>query len=183
MSSWFHGLFISLFSLWFQAAAHEAHTRHMGEDARKQLQHIYAPPIPSNPPPPCAHHPHQTFTLPPGHQPRLYPQFTGYPMPQQLHHSPQLQQSRDLIRFHSPTSELNNKNINQNNNVHSIVGSVSDEHSEVTSCSGCSHCSALSNQVPLVVDQMDRRNLLMRGPTPPLTQWTTAVTTSKQIYI
>ena len=176
---------MSLFSVWFQAAhaAHEAHTRQMAEDARRQLQHIYAPPIPSSQPPPpaCTHHPHQTFTLPPGHQPRLYPQFSGYTMPQHKQTSPQLQQSRDLIRFHSPTSEMNNKNINQNNN-HSIIDC--DEHSEVTSCSGCSHCSsALSNQIP--VDQMDRRNFIMRGSnaTPPLTQWTTAVTTSNHMYV
>lgn len=169
---------MSHFLLLSLQAAHDAHTRQIAEDARRQLQHIYAPPVPINPPPTCVHHPHQTFVLPSDHQPRLYPQFSGHPLHQQQ--IQQMPQQRDLIRFHSPTGEMNRKNLNQNQNNNQNILEPSDDHS-ITSCSGCSHCSALSAQTQSH-EPVDNRNLL-RINTPPLSQWNNNITASKQMYV
>lgn len=152
--------------------------RRMDEGSRRQLHHIYAPPVSGNAPMTTAVHPHETFVLPAA-QLRQYPQFTGYPIPQTT------SVSRDLIRF-STSSPENKGNFSQNNNQPVVTGccpecAVTDNSSE-TSCSGCSHCSALTTQTPLEAQEaVDRRTLLNYShTTPPFTQFNFV---SKQVYI
>lgn len=152
------------------------------EEARMHLQHIYAPPIPSNPPPTCVHHPHETFVLPAGYHQRIYPQFGSYPA-QQLQST--TTPNKDLIRFSASSAESKN-NFSQNNNQHVInspgYGDYNTDNGSETSCSGCSHCSALSGQTLETNEGVDRRTLLRYGSgTPPLAQL--HFVASKHVYI
>ena len=155
--------------------------RRLDEEARKQLQHIYAPPMPANPPNVTNVHPHETFVLPPTTQHRLYPQFSGYPLQTQA----TAPQSRDLIRF-SASSPEHKGNFSQNNNqtVSRCCAECITDNSSVTSCSGCSNCSNLSNQTQLESQEtLDSRTLLNYShTTPPLAQMNFVVS-SKQVYI
>lgn len=150
----------------------------LNEDARRRLQHVYAPPMPSGPPITCAHHhPHETFVLPATQQ-RLYPQFAGYPMQSQLVTTP----NRDLMRFSAASPEIKG-NFSQNNNQAMCTScceecSAPRDNCSETSCSGCSHCSDSSNQTR---EGLDSRTLLQYSQTTP--QHAQLNLVGKQVYI